>query len=242
MPSSSTVSLEVRQLVGDVDLSVGGSGVHKDQVEVEVEECGDRAEDLRGDLVQCVEQEVHRRVCGVIGESGAAVDRDPLGDPPGAGQLAARSSARWATSANSTRSTVSPSSRRPVATRRIAAPTPSRSQTRSSVQAPPRWRESSTWTSAPAAALIACTGVRNREIEPTGPRGSSSVTGPTASTPPASCNTSGRLGAWRGSPVCGVDEWRDSSLALQLPLPRTSWARAGGAGGSPGAAIGRKVT
>jgi hypothetical protein len=42
-------------------------------------------------------------------------------------------SARCATSANSTRSVTSPSSRRPCATRRTAAPIPSRSQTRSNV-------------------------------------------------------------------------------------------------------------
>jgi len=75
------------------------------------------------------------------------------------------SSARWATSENTTRSTASPSRRRPAATRRIAAPIPSRSQIRSNVHAPPRWRESSTSTSAPAAALIACSGVKKREIE-----------------------------------------------------------------------------
>ena len=124
----------------------------------------DRAEDLPGDLLEGVEQEVHRRIRGVLGEPWAALDRDPLGDPPGPGLLPG-SRARWATNANTTRSTATPSSRRPAATRRIAAPIPSRSQTRSNVHAPPRRRESSTSTSAPAAALIACSGVRNREIE-----------------------------------------------------------------------------
>ena len=51
---------------------------------------GDRGEDLRGDLVQRVEQEVHRRVGGVVGEPGAAGDRDPLGHPAGRGELRAR--------------------------------------------------------------------------------------------------------------------------------------------------------
>ena len=50
---------------------------------------GDRAEHLRGDLGQGVEQEVHRRVRGVVGEPRAAVDRDPLGHPAGRGQLRA---------------------------------------------------------------------------------------------------------------------------------------------------------
>ena len=56
-----------------------------------------------------------------------------------------------------------------MATRRIAAPIPSRSQIRSSVHAAPRRRESSTSTSPPAvaAAATACSGVRNREIDDT---------------------------------------------------------------------------
>ena len=77
------------------------------------------------------------------------------------------SSARCATRANTTRSTASPSRRRPCATRRIATPIPSRSQTRSNVHAPPRCRQSRISTSAPAAALTACCGVRNREIDDT---------------------------------------------------------------------------
>ena len=55
--------------------------------------------------------------------------------------------------------------RRVATGRRIAAPILSRSQIRSSVQAPPSGRESTTSTLAPTAALIACFGVRNREIE-----------------------------------------------------------------------------
>ena len=77
------------------------------------------------------------------------------------------SSARCATSANSTRSAASPSRRRPAATRRSAAPIPSRSQSRSSTHAPPKRRESSTSTSPACAAAIACSGSRNREIEAT---------------------------------------------------------------------------
>ncbi len=77
------------------------------------------------------------------------------------------SRARWATREKITRSTASPSSLRPSATRRTAAPIPSRSQTWSSVQAAPRRRESRTSTSTPAAADTACSGVRNREIEDT---------------------------------------------------------------------------
>ena len=82
------------------------------------------------------------------------------------------SHARCATSANTTRSTASPSRRRPAATRRIAAPIPRRSQIRSSVHAAPNRRESSTSTPPPIArradvAVTACSGVRNREIDDT---------------------------------------------------------------------------
>jgi len=81
--------LQVGELVGDVDLPIGGGRIHEDQIEVEVEQVRHRTEDLGGDLVQRVEQEVHRRVRGVVGEAGAAFNRDPLRDPLGAGQLAA---------------------------------------------------------------------------------------------------------------------------------------------------------
>ena len=77
------------------------------------------------------------------------------------------SSARCATSANTTRSTTPASSRRPLAAVRIAAPMPRRSQIRSSVQAPPSRRGSSTSTSSPEAAASAVAGSRNREIEDT---------------------------------------------------------------------------
>ena len=87
------------------------------------------------------------------------------------------SHARCATSANTTRSTCSPSRRRPTATRRIAAPIPRRSQIRSSVHAAPNRRESSTSTPPPGSpaptavvavvAVTACSGVRNREIDDT---------------------------------------------------------------------------
>jgi hypothetical protein len=82
-----------------------------------------------------------------------------------AASLLPSSSARCVTSANTTRSTAAPSSRRPVAALRIAAPIPKRSQTLSSVQAPPRRRESTTSTSMPVAAATASSGLRNREIE-----------------------------------------------------------------------------
>jgi hypothetical protein len=77
------------------------------------------------------------------------------------------SRARCATREKITRSVASPSRRRPAAARWIAAPTPSRAQSRSSVHAPPRRRDSSTSTSAPAAAVTACSGSRNREIDDT---------------------------------------------------------------------------
>ena len=77
------------------------------------------------------------------------------------------SSARCATSANSTRSVASASRRRSAATRCSAAPMPSRSQSWSSTHAPPKRRESSTSISPVCAAAIACCGSRNREIEAT---------------------------------------------------------------------------
>ena len=81
---------QVGQLVGHVDLPVGGGGVDEDDVDIEVEQVRDRVEDPRGDLAQRVEQEVHRPIRRVVGKPGAAGDRDPFGDPAGGGQLAAR--------------------------------------------------------------------------------------------------------------------------------------------------------
>ena len=75
------------ELVGGLGLPVGGGGVHEHDVKIKIEQVGDRAEHLRGDLVQGVEQEVHRGVRGVVGEPRAAFDRDPLGHPAGRGQL-----------------------------------------------------------------------------------------------------------------------------------------------------------
>jgi len=81
---------QVGQLVGAVDLPIGRGGVHEHQIKIEVQERGDGGEDLAGDLAQRVEQEVHPPVGGVVGEPRAAVDRDPFGHPPGAGQLRPR--------------------------------------------------------------------------------------------------------------------------------------------------------
>jgi hypothetical protein len=47
-------------------------------------------EDLRADLVQGVEQEVHRPVGLIIRQPRTAVDGHPLAHPPGGGQLAGR--------------------------------------------------------------------------------------------------------------------------------------------------------
>ena len=81
---------EFGQLVGDLGLPVGGGGVHEDDVHVQVEQVRDRVEDLGGDLLQRVEQEVHRPVGGVVGEPRAALDEHPLGHPPGRRQLRGR--------------------------------------------------------------------------------------------------------------------------------------------------------
>ena len=112
-----------------------------------------------------------------------------------AASLLPGSSARCATSANTTRSVAAPSSRRPDAALRIAAPIPSRSQMRSNVHVPPRRRESTTSTSIPEAAAAASSGVRNREIELTS----------RASAARSTCSTRPKL--WitfaTGLPVCG---------------------------------------
>ena len=87
--------LQVGQLVGAVDLPVGGGGVDEDDVDVQVQQVRDRVEDPRRDIAQRVEQEIHCRIGGIVGEPDAVGDRGPLGDPPGGGQLAARFQARW---------------------------------------------------------------------------------------------------------------------------------------------------
>ena len=84
-----------------------------------------------------------------------------------AASLLAGSNARCATNAKITRSVACPSRRRSSATRRSAAPMPSRPQSRSSAHAPSSRRESSTSTSPARAAVMACSGSRKREIEAT---------------------------------------------------------------------------
>jgi hypothetical protein len=76
--------------VGGLDLPVGARGVHEHDVQIKIQQVGDRGEDLRGDLVEGVEEEVHRPVGLIIAEPRAALDRHPLGDPPGRRELAAR--------------------------------------------------------------------------------------------------------------------------------------------------------
>ena len=86
-----------------------------------------------------------------------------------AASLLPGSSARCATSANSTRSVASASRRRSAATRCSAAPTPSRSQSWSSTHAPPKRRESTISIWPVCAAAIACCGVqepRDRDDQP----------------------------------------------------------------------------
>ena len=72
---------EFEVVVGGLGLPVGGGGVHEDDVKIKIEEVGDRGEHLRGDLVQGVEQEVHRRVRGVVGEPRAAARSRPARPP-----------------------------------------------------------------------------------------------------------------------------------------------------------------
>ena len=88
-------------------------GVHEHEVHVQVQQVRHRREHLRGDLVQRLEQEVHRPVGGVVAEAGQVLDEHPLGHPPGARPACEPGSrARWATIAKSTRSANAPSSRR----------------------------------------------------------------------------------------------------------------------------------
>jgi hypothetical protein len=82
--------LQIGQFVGHIDVPVGGGGVDEDDVDVQVEQVRDRAEDPCGDLAQGVEQNVHRPIRRVVGKPATAGDRDPLGHPAGGGQLAAR--------------------------------------------------------------------------------------------------------------------------------------------------------
>ena len=79
-----------------------GGGVDEDDVDVQVQQVRDRVQDPRRDLAQRVQQEIDCRVNGVVAESGAVGDRDPLGHPPCGDQLVPGASARRATSADST--------------------------------------------------------------------------------------------------------------------------------------------
>ena len=115
------------------------------------------------------------------------------------------SSARCATSAKITRSTASASSRRPAAARRTAAPIPSRSQSRSSIHAPPSRRESSTSTSAARRGGHRLPGSRNREIDATSRASAARSTCP----PGRSCGSPSRPGcrspgAARCAPAAGT--------------------------------------
>src|SRR5664279_491476 len=96
----------------------------QNDVKIKVQQVRDRGEHLRGDLLQRLEQEVHRPVGSVVAEASEVLDDHPLG------QL-----------------TVDlPTGPRP------GGPIPSRSHTRSSTHAPPSRRASNTSTSVAAAA------------------------------------------------------------------------------------------
>ena len=92
--------LKLRELVGDVDFEVGRGRVYEHDVQIKVQQMRDRAEDLGGDALQRVEQEVHRRY---------AASSDSTASPSMATRSATHlvaasfepgSSARWATSVN----------------------------------------------------------------------------------------------------------------------------------------------
>ncbi len=83
------IIVEVGELVGDLDLPIRRGGIHEDDLNVKVKQMGDRGKDFRGDLTQRIQQEIHRRIGGVLGEARAAFDGDPLGDPAGGSQLGA---------------------------------------------------------------------------------------------------------------------------------------------------------
>ena len=129
--------------------------------------CATESKIARGDLAQGVEQEVHHPIGRVVGEAGAVGDRDPFGHPAGGGQLAARFQ-RPLCHQREQHPLGRVGVQAPVAaTRCSAAPTPSRSQSWSSTHAPPTRRESRISISPVCAAVIACCGSRNREIEAT---------------------------------------------------------------------------
>src|SRR5674476_1251940 len=81
---------QVGDLVGAFGLPIRAGGVDEDDVEVKVEQVGNRGEHLGGDLVQRHAQEVHPPVGLVVAEPRASLDGDSLGHPPGRGQLASR--------------------------------------------------------------------------------------------------------------------------------------------------------
>ncbi len=64
--------------VGDVTLEVGRGRVDEDDVTRQVQQVRRRRKDRLGDLTQRAEQEIHRRVGGVVVEARATVDRDAL--------------------------------------------------------------------------------------------------------------------------------------------------------------------
>ena len=73
---------------GHLQLPAGRGPADEDDAGVEVRQMGDRPEDLAGDLIERVQQEVHRHVGGVVAEGGAALDRSTRSaTPPPGGQL-----------------------------------------------------------------------------------------------------------------------------------------------------------
>ena len=158
---------QVGQVIGHVDLPVGGGGVDEDDVDSRLSRCATESKIRRGDLAQRVEQEVHRPIGRVVGKPGAAGDRDPFADPAGGGQLAARFQRplchqREQHPLGRVR-VQAPVGGDPVQRRADAQPLPELVQQ----PRPAERRESRISISPVCAAVIACCGSRNREIEAT---------------------------------------------------------------------------
>jgi len=82
--------VELVELVGDVSTEVRGGGVDEDDVAGQVQQVGRAVEDPLGDLGERLQQEVHRRVAGVLAEAQTRADRDALVHPSTGGQLGER--------------------------------------------------------------------------------------------------------------------------------------------------------
>ena len=159
---------EVGQLVRAVDLPVGGGGVDEHDVQVQVEQVRDRGEDLRGDLLERVEQEVHAPVGLIVAQRRQPRDGHILGHPPAAGQL--RAGFQGALGDHREHHPLGQLGVQPAAGRSRAQRRPDAQPLPQSVQRPrpaQPARVEDLHVAAPEAAATASAGSRNREIDDT---------------------------------------------------------------------------